>query len=57
MEDACKRLEGTHDFRNLCKMDVGNAVTNYVRRINKVAVRAITNRLEFLYLHLIVYIL
>uniref|UniRef100_A0A3B5B601 Pseudouridine synthase 3 n=1 Tax=Stegastes partitus TaxID=144197 RepID=A0A3B5B601_9TELE len=24
MADAAKRYEGTHDFRNLCKMDVGN---------------------------------
>uniref|UniRef100_A0A3B3Z969 Uncharacterized protein n=1 Tax=Periophthalmus magnuspinnatus TaxID=409849 RepID=A0A3B3Z969_9GOBI len=26
MTEAAKRYEGTHDFRNLCKMDVGNGV-------------------------------
>jgi tRNA pseudouridine38/39 synthase len=24
MQEACKFLVGSHDFRNLCKMDVGN---------------------------------
>ena len=32
MRDAASRLVGTHDFRNLCKMDV-DAVCNFVRRI------------------------
>ncbi|KAK3087246.1 hypothetical protein FSP39_003526 [Pinctada imbricata] len=33
MQDAACKLIGEHDFRNLCKMDVGNGVTNYKRRI------------------------
>ena len=32
MRDAASRLVGTHDFRNLCKMDV-DAVCNFLRRI------------------------
>ncbi|XP_041829979.1 tRNA pseudouridine(38/39) synthase [Melanotaenia boesemani] len=33
MADAAKRYEGTHDFRNLCKMDVGNGVLQFERTI------------------------
>ncbi|XP_026171975.1 tRNA pseudouridine(38/39) synthase [Mastacembelus armatus] len=33
MADAAKRYEGTHDFRNLCKMDVGNGVLQFERAI------------------------
>ncbi len=33
MSQAAQRLVGHHDFRNLCKMDVGNGVTNYLRNI------------------------
>ncbi|KAG8170750.1 hypothetical protein JTE90_028297, partial [Oedothorax gibbosus] len=33
MQDAGQRLVGEHDFRNICKMDVGNGVLNYKRRI------------------------
>ena len=33
MQDAANKLVGEHDFRNLCKMDVGNGVTNYKRKI------------------------
>ncbi|XP_056594933.1 tRNA pseudouridine(38/39) synthase isoform X2 [Triplophysa dalaica] len=33
MAEAAKRYEGTHDFRNLCKMDVGNGVLNFQRTI------------------------
>ncbi|EEH58846.1 uncharacterized protein MICPUCDRAFT_3321, partial [Micromonas pusilla CCMP1545] len=32
MRDAARRLEGEHDFRNFCKMDVKN-VHNHARRI------------------------
>lgn len=38
MGEAGKLLEGVHDFRNLCKMDVGNGVVNFKRRIDKVTV-------------------
>ncbi|XP_066538703.1 tRNA pseudouridine(38/39) synthase [Hoplias malabaricus] len=33
MAAAAKRYEGTHDFRNLCKMDVGNGVLQFQRTI------------------------
>ncbi|CAH4032358.1 tRNA pseudouridine(38/39) synthase [Pieris brassicae] len=33
MRDACSRLIGSHDFRHLCKMDVGNGVTQFRREI------------------------
>ncbi|XP_078478150.1 LOW QUALITY PROTEIN: tRNA pseudouridine(38/39) synthase-like [Lampetra planeri] len=33
MADAAKSYEGTHDFRNLCKMDVGNGVLQFERTI------------------------
>lgn len=33
MRQACSYLVGTHDFRNLCKMDVANGVVNYLRTI------------------------
>lgn len=28
-----RRYEGTHDFRNICKMDVGNGVLQFQRTI------------------------
>ena len=31
--EAAGKLIGEHDFRNLCKMDVGNGVTSFRRRI------------------------
>lgn len=33
MRESCKYLIGSHDFRNLCKMDVGNGVVSYIRRL------------------------
>lgn len=33
MQEGAQLLVGEHDFRNLCKMDVGNGVTNFTRRI------------------------
>ncbi|XP_004641452.1 tRNA pseudouridine(38/39) synthase [Octodon degus] len=33
MNDAAQRYVGTHDFRNLCKMDVANGVINFQRTI------------------------
>ena len=37
MRDAARRFEGTHDFRNLCKMDARN-VHNYVRTVYRCTV-------------------
>lgn len=39
MHAACKFLIGSHDFRNLCKMDVGNGVVNYTRRLDHVEIK------------------
>lgn len=39
MNVASQYLLGSHDFRNLCKMDVKNGVTNFVRDIRFAEVR------------------
>ncbi|CAB1448704.1 unnamed protein product [Pleuronectes platessa] len=39
MADAAKRYEGTHDFRNLCKMDVGNGVLQFQRTILSASIK------------------
>ncbi|XP_054624947.1 tRNA pseudouridine(38/39) synthase isoform X2 [Dunckerocampus dactyliophorus] len=41
MADAAKRYEGTHDFRNLCKMDVGNGVLQFERTILSAAIKPV----------------
>lgn len=38
MQEACKYLEGIHDFRNLCKMDVGNGVVTFDRELRCVRI-------------------
>ncbi|XP_062559313.1 tRNA pseudouridine(38/39) synthase [Armigeres subalbatus] len=38
MREACTHLVGAHDFRNLCKMDVGNGVVTFTRRISYVSI-------------------
>ncbi|XP_013175986.1 PREDICTED: tRNA pseudouridine(38/39) synthase [Papilio xuthus] len=35
MKEACSYIIGLKDFRNLCKMDVGNGVTEFYREIFK----------------------
>uniref|UniRef100_A0A182W9I4 tRNA pseudouridine synthase n=1 Tax=Anopheles minimus TaxID=112268 RepID=A0A182W9I4_9DIPT len=39
MEESTRYLVGVHDFRNLCKMDVGNGVVNFVRSIDAISIR------------------
>lgn len=39
MNTAAGYLTGTHDFRNLCKMDVGNGVVNFQRTVDSAEVR------------------
>ncbi|XP_067014520.2 tRNA pseudouridine(38/39) synthase [Anabrus simplex] len=39
MNEAVQYVVGTHDFRNLCKLDVKNGVTNYVRSVSSADVR------------------
>lgn len=41
MQEAGQHLVGEHDFRNLCKMDVGNGVVNFKRRILAVRVERV----------------
>lgn len=39
MNEACEYLLGPHDFRNLCKMDVANGVTEFIRSIEHIDVQ------------------
>ncbi|XP_067633581.1 tRNA pseudouridine(38/39) synthase [Eurosta solidaginis] len=39
MQKACELLGRHTDFRNFCKMDVNNGVTNYIREIFKASVQ------------------
>lgn len=41
MNAAAQKYVGTHDFRNLCKMDVANGVTNFQRTILTVQVQLV----------------
>ncbi|PSN58484.1 hypothetical protein C0J52_00769, partial [Blattella germanica] len=41
MSIASEQFIGKHDFRNFCKMDVGNGVTNFEREIENISVRLI----------------
>lgn len=41
MKIASKSLIGEHDFRNFCKMDVGNGVVEFKRRIMDVQIEII----------------
>ncbi|KAE8221213.1 hypothetical protein CF326_g8603 [Tilletia indica] len=38
MRDAARRLLGSHDFRNLCKVDSSKQVTNFIRRVDGVGI-------------------
>lgn len=38
MQKASTYLEGVHDFRNLCKMDVGNGVVTFERELRSVRI-------------------
>lgn len=40
MQQAAKKLEGLHDFRNLCKVDPSKQITNFERRIFSAGVYA-----------------
>lgn len=39
MQEGAKHLVGTHDFRNFCKMDVGNGVMDFQRDIHSIDIR------------------
>lgn len=48
MNEAIQQVVGTHDFRNLCKMDVANGVTEYFRRIMSASVGVCSINDQFL---------
>uniref|UniRef100_A0A182P1V9 Pseudouridine synthase I TruA alpha/beta domain-containing protein n=1 Tax=Anopheles epiroticus TaxID=199890 RepID=A0A182P1V9_9DIPT len=39
MEESARFLVGAHDFRNLCKMDVGNGVVSFIRSIDEISIK------------------
>lgn len=43
MRVASQSLIGEHDFRNFCKMDVGNGVVQFRRRILDIQIEAVDN--------------
>lgn len=47
MNQAVQHVVGTHDFRNLCKMDVANGVVEYFRRIISANVKVIFQNDQF----------
>ncbi|XP_071945628.1 tRNA pseudouridine(38/39) synthase-like [Antedon mediterranea] len=44
MREGAKKLIGEHDFRNFCKMDVGNGVVTFMRNIRSVTIEQLDNR-------------
>ncbi len=58
MKEGCKHLEGIHDFRNLCKMDVANGVVSFIREIRSAKIHLASTSLidpgyDMLYLELV----
>ncbi|XP_038062053.1 tRNA pseudouridine(38/39) synthase-like isoform X2 [Patiria miniata] len=43
MQEAAQKLVGDHDFRNFCKMDVGNGVVNFWRTIISIDITPLDN--------------
>ncbi|XP_018025849.1 tRNA pseudouridine(38/39) synthase isoform X2 [Hyalella azteca] len=46
MRDAAELMIGHHDFRNFCKMDVGNGVVNFERNIDSISIDILGNSSE-----------
>ncbi|OWF44026.1 tRNA pseudouridine(38/39) synthase [Mizuhopecten yessoensis] len=44
MSEAAEKITGEHDFRNLCKMDVGNGVVNFRRKIVSADIKDLDER-------------
>lgn len=44
MQVSGKNLEGVHDFRNFCKMDVSHGVVTFIREIMLVDVKECDDR-------------
>ncbi|RWS26159.1 uncharacterized protein B4U80_01777 [Leptotrombidium deliense] len=53
MRKAALYLVGEHDFRNICKMDVNNGVTNYMRKIIEVTIENINDENDGYQLHVL----
>lgn len=41
MQEAAKKYEGLHDFRNFCKIDASKQITNFQRRIFHAGIHAV----------------
>ncbi len=50
MHEAAQKLHGEHDYRNLCKMDVANGVTNFTRKILDTRIHIQNDRYLSLYI-------
>ncbi|XP_026814272.1 tRNA pseudouridine(38/39) synthase isoform X1 [Rhopalosiphum maidis] len=48
MNQALQHVVGTHDFRNLCKMDVANGVVQFYRRITRADIKICSENNQFL---------
>ncbi|OWA50665.1 tRNA pseudouridine(38/39) synthase [Hypsibius exemplaris] len=46
MNEAAQLLLGEHDFRNFCKADIANGVTNYMRRIDNIFVEELNGSIS-----------
>ncbi|XP_026474937.1 tRNA pseudouridine(38/39) synthase-like [Ctenocephalides felis] len=46
MQDACKLLIGSHDFRNLCKMDVANGVIDFMRTVKDAEIICVSKQFK-----------
>ncbi|CAH1159676.1 unnamed protein product [Phaedon cochleariae] len=44
MKVAAEKLLGPHDFRNFCKMDVGNGVTEFIRNISAINIEPVCDQ-------------
>ena len=42
MQSAAQKLEGLHDFRNMCKIDASKQISNFERRIFKAGVHPVS---------------
>ena len=46
MRIASQHLIGEHDFRNFCKMDVGNGVVKFIRRIMSISIDPVSDEVD-----------
>ena len=45
MQAAAKKLEGLHDFRNMCKVDASKQITTFERRVFQASIQIYTSGL------------